>query len=963
MPRLVISTLGTLVVTIDDRPATGFVSSKVRALLAYLAVEADRSHSRDVIAELLWPNQTGQTARNSLRQALANLRHVIADHSAEPPFLNVSKNYIQFNTASDIWLDVAQFNRLLIPCERSLHSSATSCHACVERMNTAINLYRGSFLDQFWAVDSAPFEEWVTTLSERYHRLAVETLERLVAYHEERSLLVDALAYARRQVMLDPCRESGHRSLMRLLAKSGQRSAALAQYQTCLRILEQELGVEPDTATVELYEQIRSETAASKLILPGSDLDPLLKAPNLPATTNSFIGRKQELAVLANLLEQSDIRLITLTGPAGVGKTRLALQVTQTIKSSFPAGVLFVELAPISDASLIRAHLTHVLGTHKLDHAIDQASSTSLTGRKALLVLDNFEQVAAAAPVVSELFTIAPNITVLVTSRVALHLYGEYELVVKPLPLPDLEYPLPVGQLITSDAVQLFIQRARAAQATFEITEANLRTVVEICQRVDGLPLAIELAAARSKIFSLTALLKRLDHRLALLTCGPSNRPERQRTLRNAIVWSYALLSEAEQRMFARLSVFVGGGRQEAIMDICVNDGESVVQVLDVLTSLIDKSLLSSVADADGEPRFLMLETIREFAWEQLEVRGEIALLHMRHAQYYSDLTQAAKQGLQGADQIFWLHRLEQESNNLRAMLDWTIEQQSGELALKQCLALWRFWYFYGYSKEGLSWLERALALDPPVSTKERARALQEVATLTFQLGNYERAMQLGQDSLNLYRTLEDEVSMSRALNNLGVMAQEQGQYAEAQMYHEASLELKRQQNDRRGIATALINLGATAYFCDQPAATQRYTQEGVVLAEQLGDTSLIITGLNILGWAALEQEQPIEAAQCFRKALQLCRKFGSHHALPDLIVGCAGVACSKQQWTKAGQLMGAADTQRERSGQAWSASRRRSYERVALLLQAAGEVAHVHNLCQLGSSLTLEQVLDLALA
>lgn len=961
MPRLVISTLGTFVVTVNGRPATGFVSAKVRALLAYLAVEADRSHSRDAIAELLWPNQPGQTARNSLRQALANLRHVIADHSAEPPFLNVSKNYIQFNTASDVWLDVTQFNRLLIPCERSLHSSSTSCHVCVERMNNAINLYCGSFLDQFWAVDSAPFEDWATTLSERYHRLVVETLERLVTYHEERGSFADALAHARRQVVLDPCRESGHRSLMRLLARSGQRSAALAQYQTCQRILEQELGVDPDSATVALYEQIRNTTTPSTPTLPGSGVDMPIKVPNLPATTNSFIGRKQELAALANLLQQSEIRLITLTGPAGVGKTRLALQVAQTLQSTFPDGVLFVELAPISDASLIRAHLAHVLGIHKLDHTLDQPLSGSLTGRKALLVLDNFEQVAAAAPVVSELLAIAPNITVLVTSRVPLHLYGEYELVVKPLTLPDLEYPLPVGQLAASDVVQLFVQRARAAHATFEMTEANVRTVVEICQRVDGLPLAIELAAARSKIFSPTALLKRLDHRLALLTCGPRNLPERQQTLRNAIAWSHALLSESEQRMFARLSVFLGGGRQEAIVDICASDGESVAQVLDVLASLIDKSLLNTVADADGEPRFFLLETIREFAGEQLEVRGETALLRARHAQYYNDLTEAARPGLQGVDQVFWLHRMEQESNNLRAMLDWTIEQRSGELALKQCLALWRFWYFYDYSKEGLSWLERALALDPPMSTKQRARALLEVAMLTFQLGNYARAIQLGQESLKLYRTLEDEASMSRALNNMGVMAQEQGRYAEAQVYHEASLELKRRQDDRRGMATSLINLGATAYFCEQHETARRYTQEGMDLAEQLGDTSLIITGLNILGWAALVQDQPVAAAQCFRKALQLCREFGSHHALPDLIAGCAGVACSKQQWAKAAQLLGAADMQRVRNGQAWSASRRGSYERVVSMLRAGDNVAG-DDLCQAGRSLTLEQALEIAL-
>jgi predicted ATPase/DNA-binding SARP family transcriptional activator len=975
MPRLVISMLGSFGVTLDGRPATGFVSSKVRALLAYLAVETDRSHSRDAIAELLWPKQPGQSARNSLRQALANLRHVIADHSASPPFLTVSKNYIQLNSASDLWLDVAHFKRLLIPCERHLHGSATSCAACVERMHSAIDLYRGPFLDQFWAVDSAPFEDWATALSEQYHRLAIETLQRLVAYHEQHSSFADAVAYARRQIALDPCHESAHRSLMRLLAGSGQRNAALVQYHSCRRVLEQELGVEPDEETTALYDQIRNVTTASKpLPAPTAALTPApttagsareipAKTTSLPATTNSFIGRKQELVLLTNLLQQSDIRLITLTGPAGVGKTRLALQAAQTLQSSFPDGVVFAELAPISDPALIRAHLAYVLGVHKLGQALDEPLALRLTARKALLVLDNFEQVAAAAPVVSELLSMAPQITVLVTSRVPLHVYGEYELVVKPLSLPDFKYSPPVGQLLSIDAVQLFVQRARAAHASFEMTEANVRTVVEICQRVDGLPLAIELAAARSKIFSLPALLKRLDHRLALLTSGPRNLPERQQTLRAAIAWSHALLSEAEQRMFARLSVFVGGGRQEAVMDMCTSDGESAEQVLDVLASLIDKSLLNSVADADGEPRFLMLETIREFAAEQLEGRGETALLRSRHAQYYGDLSEAARQGIKSADQVFWLHRAEQEYNNLRAMLEWTIGQQQGELALKRCTALANFWYFYGYSKEGLSWLERALALDPPVSTKQRARALQDAAILTSLLGNYERAIQLGQESLALYRVEGDEASMSQALNNLGVIAQEQGQYAEAQAYHEASLELKRRQNKRQSMATSLINLGATAYFREQPAIAQRYTQEGMALAEEVGDTSLMITGLNILGWTALGQEQWATAARCFRQALQLCREFGNHHALPDLIVGAAGVACSKQQWIKAGQLLGAADVQRARAGQTWSVSRRRSYELVASMLHAGVAAGSVADLCQAGRSLSLEQVLEIALS
>src|SRR5215204_5173059 len=472
---------------------------------------------------------------------------------------------------------------------------------------------------------------------------------------------------------------------------------------------------------------------------------------NLPLQPTPLVGREKEVSEVCVLMGGDETRLLTLTGPGGIGKTRLALQAAADLLDDFSDGTFFVSLATLREAELLLPAVAETLGVRETgEQPLDETLNDYLSERRLLLLVDNFEQVLGAAPAVTQLLAGAPGMKVLATSRAPLGLYGEHEFPVPPLSMPDLKSPPPLESLTQYEAVGLFLERAQAVKPDFKVTNESAPAVAEICVRLDGLPLAIELAAARIKMLPPKAMLKRLGSRLKLLTGGARDLPERQRTLRATIEWSHALLDEGEQVLFGRLAVFSGGRTLEAIEAICDAEGDLPVEVFDGVSSLLDKSLLRQEEGPNGEPRFVMLETVHEFAREKLGESAEAEEIRRAHAQYFLTLAEEAHPELKGPDQLEWLERLEAEQDNMRAALSWALERKVAEVALRLGGALGWFWSVRGYHSEGRRWLEEALALDGRGSPEVRAMALAGAAVLAEEQGDLDRAQEACQEGLEL---------------------------------------------------------------------------------------------------------------------------------------------------------------------------------------------------------------------
>src|SRR5215210_7514325 len=472
---------------------------------------------------------------------------------------------------------------------------------------------------------------------------------------------------------------------------------------------------------------------------------------NLPLQPTRLIGREKEVSEVCDLLWHDEIRLLTITGPGGTGKTRLALQAAADLLEDFTDGAFFVPLATLTEAELFFSAVAETLGVRETaEQPLDESLKDYLSERRLLLLLDNFEQVLEAAPSVTELLAGAPGLEVLATSRTPLGLYGEHVFPVPPLSMPDLKRPPPLERLTQYEAVGLFVERARAVKPDFSITNESAPAVAEICVRLDGLPLAIELAAARIKMLPPKAMLQRLSSRLKLLTGGARDLPERQRTLSSTIEWSFALLDEGEQLLFGRLAVFSGGRTLEAIEAICDAQGDLPVEAFEGVFSLLDKSLLRQEEGPSGEPHFVMLETVHEFAREKLQESAEAERIKRLHAQYFLTLAEEANPELKGANQLEWLERLEAENDNMRAALSWASQRDEAGVAMKLGGALWRFWSVRGYYSEGRRWLEAALAIDGRVSPEVRAMALAGLGTLTLEQGDLDRGKQACEEGLQL---------------------------------------------------------------------------------------------------------------------------------------------------------------------------------------------------------------------
>ena len=602
---------------------------------------------------------------------------------------------------------------------------------------------------------------------------------------------------------------------------------------------------------------------------------------NLPPQPNPFIGREHEINEIVALLRLPHIHFVTLTGPGGTGKTRLSIQTGALLLPEFADGVYFVELAPIDDPDLVVPTIAETLGVaEKGGMSLTDALLEYIREKEMLLILDNVEQVVAAAPRLAEILAAAPRCRFIASSRQLLHIVGEAEYAVLPFAVPNPDKLPPLDQLADYPAVAIFVQRARFVKPDFALADDNAAAVVRICDELDGLPLAIELAAARIRQFPPGEMLKQLDNRLNVLTRGGRDRSQRQQTLRGLIDWSYGLLSVGEQALFGRLGVFVGGCTREAAVEICVIDNDLPLSVDDGLESLVDKNLLRRVRGVDDHSRYTytMLKTIQEYTiyvLERLAPEGEAEMIRMRHATHFAAFVEEAQAYLNGPAQAEWVAHLDLDHDNIRASLRHAIQHNHTEMAVGMCGALWRFWNVRGHYTEGRQWLAQALALEGDVPLALRVRALNGAGNLAFSQSDYAQATLLWEECRDIWQELGDREGVGRALHGLGSVAVAQGDYGRALILLDESYKLQRETGNPSSAAKTLANMGVLVQDIGQyPRAIEAYT-ESVAMLRQQGDSAMVAIVLANLGEVMLYTDQYDQARDYLHESLSLCRMLG----------------------------------------------------------------------------------------
>lgn len=966
MARLSISLLGTFRVLLHGTETVGFDSNKVRALLAFLAVESDRPHRRAALASLLWPDRPERSARHNLSQALFNLRAVLGDAQAgdDPaPALTANQQTIQFNAASDHWLDVAAFTAALDTAKQHPHRRLDVCDPCIERLQQAVDLYRGSFLEGFSTGDSSSFEEWMRLQQERFHRLAVEALHRLARCHELRGDAERALQCLRRHLQLEPWSEDAHRQVMRLLAATGRRDAALAQYQACRQVLEAELGVEPAEGTEALYRSIRD----------GHELpaDRSLPPHNLPALATPFVGREAALADLGARLRDRDCRLVTLIGPGGSGKTRMAIEAARDVlyadgENGFIHGVYFVSLAPLQSPEAIVPTVAQSIGfAFRAGSDPRQQLLDYLRNKGMLLILDNAEHLLRqhestnratdptqtvrrdVAGIVVDVLQAAANVKVLVTSRVGLHVRGEHWFPVEGMAYPDPASGVPrAADAARYSAIGLFLESARRAQPRFEFTDEVCPNIVRICRLVAGMPLGILLAAGWMRVLTPADIAAEIEGQMTgsgldFLQDGTSNAPRRQRSMRATFDHSWHLLTERERELFQGISVFSGGFTYGAAQQI-------VGATLHELRDLVDKSML---AYGPGG-RYEVHELLRQYGSERLaRVPAENEAVRDRHCATYVAYLQGREAALIGREQKRALAEIEAEIGNVRAAWNWALSRARIE-QIDRCLeSLAEFYDIRSWYQEGEAAFARAaqrLAQGPtgpgcsPERSPQSALVLGRVLArqgqfcsrlgLTRQAGDLLRESlailrELGarreiayalvylgavfreqgspqhQEALGIFRGIGDQRGVATALGALGYNLIHQGEYGEARRLLQESLTLFRKLGDPRGITASLLYLGYLAWVLGDHETAQRLHQECYALSQDTGDRNSIATALTFLARDACGLGEFERGKQMYQESLTMVRDIGNLGMVRGVLGDLSELATVLGEYAEAAQL------------------------------------------------------------
>jgi predicted ATPase len=744
----------------------------------------------------------------------------------------------------------------------------------------------------------------------------------------------------------------------------------------------------PQPTHVELlYDESQSDPFAPKKV-----------EHNLPAQPTPFIGRTAQLAALKELILKPEVRLITLMGPGGTGKTRLSLQVTQESLDHFPNGAFFVPLADDTDSNQFIARVAQQLEVREGGRPLLDNIKDYLRDKNLLLVLDNFEQLIAVAPVVANLLAAAPQLKIITSSRIALKIQSEREYPVPPLEMPQRESTL--EELAGYESIKLFVERARAAQPNFALTKDNATSVSEICLRVDGLPLALELAAARIKLLSPQAILSRLDDQLKLLTGGARDLPSRQQTLRNTLEWSYNLLNDDEKKLYARLSVFVGGFTLEAAEAVC--NAENKFDILEGLTALVDNSLLRQ-EEVNGEPRFGMLETIRAYAVERLAQSGETPVLHASHAQFFGNiiLNQAGYE-IYSSNAWRWLNWFEHELDNIRATLNWSLTTPQGiQLGVGLISMLFWFWYRRGHFIEGKQWAEKFLEVPNVQNTPAmRAAALASSGMMALWQGQQETALAKLEATLAIEQQLEDDRMVATSQMATGIafinmgrdgdakpLLEEASQFFEvnnpyfhgltlvhlgnaelglghpdkAYAYHSKAETAARQINENWLLSFALNNLGEVARTMGQYDLARKYYEECETLLPDSGDKGDRARFVHNLGYIAQHEGDYERAESQFRRSLKMFRQLGNRRGMAECMAGLAGLKAHQGQVEWGAVMLSAADSVLKATGGAWWPADRVEVEATQEFIRSALDEAEWNGAQKTGRAMTLEEALGFA--
>jgi predicted ATPase/DNA-binding SARP family transcriptional activator len=888
-------------------------AAKERALLTLLLLRPGEVASRDRLIDDLWGVERPDTAEHALQVYVSNLRRALGREA----IATRAGGYAL--TLDPDGVDAVRFQRL---AERGRAELADDPEAAAETLREALALWRGP------ALADVAYEEFAQAEIGRLQELRLIALEERIEADLRLGRHAALVAELESLIAEHPLRERLRAQLMLALYRSGRQPDALEAYRSAREALLEELGLEPSSELRELQAAILRQEASL-------DVEPaeLRARRHLPTPATPFVGRREEVASVLERFRESGARLVTLTGPGGAGKTRLALQAAHELARDYGDGVYFVDLAPVSDPARLAEAIANALGVADADQLGDH-----LEQRHVLLVLDNFEQIDPAAVTVGELLRRSGQLSVLATSRSPLRIYGEHVFAVPPL--------------AEEDAAALFATRALAAGQSIERSPA----VDALCAWLDRLPLAIELVAARAREIPPEQILRELPPRLEVAAAGPRDAPARQQTLRATIEWSYGLLSASERLLLARLGVFTGGFTPEAARAVCDAD-------LDQLAALAAANLAVEVGAPAGEPRLALLETVREYALERLEERDERTAVAARHAAYFLELAEESKNELDAdAEQESALARIALEHDNLNAALGWLDSASDVERELRLATALRAFWWVRGHLGEGRRWLESALSRATAVSPSIRADALSTLAVLAYRQGDVGVAEEAWEQSLVLYRELDDTTGIARSIGELGSVAVAGQEYDKAALLYEESAALFRADGDKLRLATVLANLGAIANMQHDYERGRRLTEEALGLNREIGAKDNVALNLHNLARAALVEGNDADAAELLRESLELSSDLGYRELIAYCLAGFAELATSREDFERGAVLVGAADALFDELGVALAPDEAESYDAtVRSLAERLGERALASRRAE-GAALQLDAAVTFAL-
>lgn len=951
---------GPLRLALDGKGLSFSGLPKVGPLFVHLLLNHKLPISRDSLAFLLWPDASEVEARANLRRHLYELRHLLPPSPPDQPWIIATNSTVQWNPAGATWVDILEFQRLIAQ----------------KAFREAIILYEGDFLSDL-------YEDWIIAERERLRELYFTALSQLIKLARQEGDHKQAMSYARHILTLDPLREDVAREMVALRYEIGDRPGAIQEYQRFVHLLKEELDVSPMPETVALFQLVNQN-----LPLPGRNSPapptpptPLSPPDNLPTPLTSFIGRQSEIASLIELIDNGT-RLITLTGPGGTGKTRLTIETASQLRQSrpeqFPDGFFFVGLSTITNPALVLSTIGNVLGVRDTGReSSPKIIADFLRHKKLLLILDNFEQLLPAAPLISELLSNAPTLCALVTSRTTLELYGEQEFAVPPLSTEKLERLIRDGQnspanltdLSHNPAIALFVARAKTAIPTFQLTNDNGLAIAEICTRLDGLPLAIELAAARSKLFSPSAMLAQFKNSLSFLSQRARNLPVRQQTLRDTIAWSYDLLEAEEKQLLAALSVFRGPFSLEAAQVVL---GTESWQLTDRLESLVDKSMLRQLTPAgDDQPYFRMLFTIREFAQEQLpHYYPDQNYLQAKHASYYQQLADRAFFAARSHEHRKWNDQLLVADDNIRTAMEWALGHPTNPEALNSgamlCASLDNFWQIHGRLNEGRGWQERFIPFCQQLSPPTAVRLLNTSGWFSQLQGEYELAKMRHSQALEIARELNQLPLIATTLILLGTHAGRTGNYVEAEKLLSEALSFRPRIADSPGMIfyswpALLNNLAIVTKYLGQYERAISLLEETYHLQEAAGNKQGMAGALANMGNIAILQQNFTNAVALYQRSVALRRQLNDQTGLINALSGLGHLAIAQGNCELGIKLYGAFQIISQTLNISIPPAARPTYEKNLALAQATlGESAFAIA-WGAGATLTLEEALTLA--